>query len=75
MLDAVASWQQHARVHSNDSTIDEDEDDKFWGSAFFRKRQKMFLEMDGVDYKSMAYADFGFIWALVMIPSDYVRHG
>jgi hypothetical protein len=63
VLNAVAAWQQHARDNGKDPGIDDDADDEFWGSAFFRKRQKMFLEMDGVDYNSMAYADFGFIWA------------
>jgi hypothetical protein len=63
VLNAVAAWQQHARDSCRDPKVDNDEDDEFWGSAFFRKRQRMFLEMDGVDYNSMAYADFGFIWA------------
>jgi hypothetical protein len=63
VLNAVQVWQQHARDHYNDSAIDTDGDDPFWGSSFFRERQKMFLEMDGFDYAAIASQDFGAIWA------------
>lgn len=63
VLSAVQVWQQHARDNFNDSAIDAAGDDPFWGSSFFRKRQKMFLEMDGFDYASTASGDFGAIWA------------
>jgi len=63
VLNSFASWQQYARDNYKDHKMDDNEDDEFWGSSFFRKRQRMFLEMDGVDYDSMAYADFGFVWA------------
>ena len=43
--------------------IDSDGDDSLWGSSFFRKRQKMFLEMDGFDHTAIASEDFGAIWA------------
>ncbi|KAL9620892.1 MAG: hypothetical protein Q9160_004675 [Pyrenula sp. 1 TL-2023] len=63
-LDTVKVWQQHARDHCKDSAISADSDDPFWGSSFFRERQKMFLEMDGFDYDAIASEDFGAIWAL-----------
>ncbi|KAI3331580.1 cytochrome P450 [Xylariaceae sp. AK1471] len=63
VLNAVQVWQQHARGHFNDSAINADGDDPFWGSSFFRERQEMFLEMDGFDYAAIASQDFGAIWA------------
>ncbi|KAF2877366.1 cytochrome P450 [Massariosphaeria phaeospora] len=52
VLDAVKTWQKHAREHGGTATAPggphaDDDDDPFWGSSFFRERHKMFLEMDG----------------------------
>ncbi|KAJ2990999.1 hypothetical protein NUW58_g2689 [Xylaria curta] len=63
VLNAVRTWQRHARDHFIDSTINADGDDPFWGCSFFRERHKMFLEMDGFDYEAIASQDFGAIWA------------
>ncbi|KAH6646126.1 cytochrome P450 [Truncatella angustata] len=63
VLNAVKTWQQHARDHYHDSVKDSGGDDPYWGSSFFRNRQDMFLEMDGFDYDAIASADFGLIWA------------
>lgn len=63
VLKAVRVWQQHARDHYEDSAMDADGDDPFWGSSFFRERQAMFLEMDGFDHTAIASEDFGAIWA------------
>ncbi|KAI0882867.1 cytochrome P450 [Annulohypoxylon maeteangense] len=63
-LNAVKIWQQHARDHFDDSVVDSDGDDQFWGSSFFRERQEMFLEMDGFDHDAVASQDFGAIWAV-----------
>ncbi|KAI1368064.1 cytochrome P450 [Xylaria arbuscula] len=62
-LNAVKTWQQHARDHFTESSIGADGDDPFWGCSFFRERQKMFLEMDGFDHAAIASQDFGAIWA------------
>lgn len=63
VLNAVRIWQQYAREHFDDSAIDINGDDPFWGSSLFRERQKMFLEMDGFDHAATASPDFGAIWA------------
>ncbi|KAI0532633.1 cytochrome P450 [Xylaria digitata] len=63
VLDAVKTWQQHARDHFTESAIGDDGDDPFWGCSFFRERQKMFLDMDGFDHAAIASQDFGAIWA------------
>ncbi|CAG8975898.1 hypothetical protein HYALB_00006515 [Hymenoscyphus albidus] len=64
VLRAVQDWQQHARDRFKESDIGDDGDDPFWGTSFFRERQKMFLEMDGFDYTAIASEDFGAIWAM-----------
>ncbi|PSN61591.1 cytochrome P450 [Corynespora cassiicola Philippines] len=63
VLDAVRTWQQYARENFVDSAIGPDGDDPYWGSSFFRERQKMFLSMDGFDEDAIASPDFGAIWA------------
>lgn len=63
VISAVQVWQQHARENFDDSYIDAADDDPFWGSNFFRRRQKVFLEMDGFDHSAIASPDFGAIWA------------
>lgn len=63
VVDAVRTWQDYAREHFTDSAIDDNGDDPFWGSSFFRMRQKTFLEMDGFGYDAMHSADFGALWA------------
>lgn len=63
VLKAVQIWQQHARDKFDDSALGPDGNDPFWGTSFFRERHKMFLEMDGFDYKAIASEDLGAIWA------------
>lgn len=63
VLNAVRVWQQYARAHFDDSTVDSNGDDPFWGSSFFRDRQKLFLDMDGFDHSAITSLDFGAIWA------------
>ncbi|KAI0160102.1 cytochrome P450 [Xylariaceae sp. FL1272] len=64
VLGAVKKWQAHARENYTPAAQSKDGDDPYWGSSFFRKRQDMFLEMDGFDYEAIASADFGAIWAV-----------
>ncbi|KAF2155457.1 cytochrome P450 [Myriangium duriaei CBS 260.36] len=63
VLDAVISWQQHARDNFHASDIGPDGDDPFWGSSVFRKRHEMYLAMDGYDYAAIASEDFAALWA------------
>ena len=60
-MNAVQTWQQHAREHYSNSALDSNGDDPYWGSSFFRERHNMFLEMDGFDYAAIASEDFGAI--------------
>lgn len=75
LLAAVRDWQGFARARFRPSCVDpETSDDPFWGSRFFRLRQEVFLEMDGMDYDAIASEDFGAIWAYVFVLStDFIR--
>ncbi|KAK3984617.1 cytochrome P450 [Cladorrhinum sp. PSN332] len=66
VLNAVKEWQQHARDHFTPSALDENGDDQYWGSSYFRLRHSMFLAMGegNFDHASIASSDFGFIWAM-----------
>ncbi|KAA8644975.1 cytochrome P450 [Aspergillus tanneri] len=63
LLDAIKDWQAFARKNFHPSFIEPSGDDPFWGSKFFRDRQDVFLDMDGMDYDAIASEDFGAIWA------------
>ncbi|KAL4973416.1 cytochrome P450 [Aspergillus desertorum] len=59
----LCSENSFARENFEPSGTEPSGDDPFWGSRFFRDRQKIFLEMDGMDYDAIASEDFGAIWA------------
>lgn len=63
LLDAVKKWQDHARENFDESQLDENGDDPFWGSKIFRDRNATFCEMDGMSFEDMASEDFGVIWS------------
>lgn len=71
LLDAIKDWQSFAREYFLPSFIDSSGDDPFWGSKFFRDRQGVFMDMDGMDYNAIASEDFGAIWAYVHTSSQY----
>ncbi|PHH67385.1 hypothetical protein CDD81_155 [Ophiocordyceps australis] len=62
-LDAVQDWHAWARDNFYPESIDEEGNDPFWGSAFFRDRQQLFSNMDGFDSRAMASEDLAFIWS------------
>ncbi|CAI6338089.1 unnamed protein product [Periconia digitata] len=63
VIEAIRTWQQHARENFDPSAMDENGDDPFWGSSFFRKSHDMFLAMDGFDHTAVASTHLGAIWA------------
>jgi hypothetical protein len=64
-LEAVENWRAWATDKSTSEPIDGDEDDPFWGSAFFRKRNELFSNMDGFDARAMASEDLSMLWLYV----------
>lgn len=61
-LGAVKSWHAWARSSFDAGSIDSDGDDPYWGSKFFRNRQKMFLDMTGFNEDAVASQELAFIW-------------
>ncbi|KAJ0108222.1 hypothetical protein J7T55_000187 [Diaporthe amygdali] len=62
-LEAVQDWQAWARQNFTPDAVDEEVNDPFWGSSFFRERQELFLAMDGFSYDAIASEDLSFIWS------------
>ena len=69
VLDSVKVWEAHAREQCPDHPQPGEQDEEYWGSNFFRFRQKMFLDMDGYDHDAIASADLGAIWAYAVLIS------
>ncbi|KAK5993560.1 Cytochrome P450 monooxygenase calL-like protein [Cladobotryum mycophilum] len=63
LLEAVKDWQAHARENFDESCVDENGDDPFWGSSIFRERNETFAHVDGMDDDAKASEDFGVIWS------------
>lgn len=63
LIEAVRNWHQYARSTFQESAIDEEGDDPFWGSEIFRNRNHVLSQMDGMDSHARASADFGLIWS------------
>jgi hypothetical protein len=61
-MTAIKDWHKWARDNFDPSTIDENGDDPFWGSGFFRERCDMFSNMDGFDWDAIASQELSFIW-------------
>jgi hypothetical protein len=62
---AIKDWHSWATGNFDPVYIDEDGDDPFWGSQFFRDRQKMFQDMDGFNGDAIASQDLAFLWVFV----------
>ncbi|UNI23175.1 hypothetical protein JDV02_009010 [Purpureocillium takamizusanense] len=63
LLAAVKDWQNYARQNFDESALDENGDDPFWGSRIFRDRDNVLSQMDGMDHDALASEDFGVIWS------------
>ncbi|PSN63612.1 cytochrome P450 [Corynespora cassiicola Philippines] len=58
----VKNWQMWASEHFNDTTsLDENGDDQFWGSKFFRERYSEFVFGLGFDPADVAAMELGFL--------------
>ena len=67
VLVAVADWQTWASVNfdANTTPLDEDGDDPFWGSKFFRERFSTFVYDMGFAARDMASMELGFLFGYV----------
>ncbi|KAK8061819.1 hypothetical protein PG994_008185 [Apiospora phragmitis] len=62
-LAAVLDWRAWAARNFTPKAVDEEGNDPFWGSSFFREREEAFSNMDGFDAAAKASADLSFIWS------------
>ncbi|KAK8053075.1 hypothetical protein PG996_012376 [Apiospora saccharicola] len=60
---AVLDWRSWASSNFTPEAVDEEGNDPFWGSSFFRERDKMFSNMDGFNAAAKASEDLSFIWS------------
>lgn len=67
VLEAVVDWQAWANENFDEHTtpLDEDGDDPFWGSKFFRERFNTFVHDMGFDPRDVAAMELGFLFGYV----------
>ena len=65
LLLCIKKWHALARAHSDrqESQVQREEAEPFWGSEMIKDRHKMLLGVKDQDYDSLASTDLGFIWA------------
>ncbi|KAE8349703.1 cytochrome P450 [Aspergillus coremiiformis] len=61
-LTALKDWHTWAQENFDPASVDEHGDDPYWGTQFFRDRQKTFQAMDGFDADATASQDLAFLW-------------
>jgi hypothetical protein len=68
-LEAVVNWQTWASENfdANSTPLDEDGDDAFWGSKFFRERFSTFVHDMGFDARDIAAMELGFLFGYVYL--------
>jgi hypothetical protein len=68
VLAAVADWQSWAceNFDANTTPLDENGDDEFWGTAFFRDRFSTLVYEMGFNPRDMASMELGFLFGYVM---------
>jgi hypothetical protein len=69
-IEGVKDWQAWASANFDPATtpLDENGDDQFWGSKFFRERYKAFVYDLGFDPADMASLELGFLLGFVFLP-------
>lgn len=63
LLNDVKSWHTIARQRFEESSIERDGHDPFYGSPLMRTRQQYLSNVDGLDADAIASQDLGLIWA------------
>ncbi|KAL8755569.1 MAG: hypothetical protein Q9184_004760 [Pyrenodesmia sp. 2 TL-2023] len=63
LLNDVKSWHTIARERFEESSIEPDGHDPFYGSLLMRTRQQYLTNVDGLDADAIASQDLGLLWA------------
>lgn len=63
LLACVKNWHTYAQENFDESSIDADGHDRFYGSPLIRSRQIYLSQIDSFDADAIASQDLGLIWA------------
>ena len=63
VLNSLKSWHAYARDNFNESCIESDGHDRFYGSPLTRARAEYLPKIDSLDADALASQDLGLIWA------------
>jgi hypothetical protein len=63
LLTAVKTWHAYAQEHFDESCVEADGHDRFYGSPIIRLRQNYLPKVDGLDADACAAQDLGLLWA------------
>jgi hypothetical protein len=63
LLASVKNWHNYAQDNFDESCIDADGHDRFYGSPLIRSRQSYLSQIDSFDADAIASQDLGLIWA------------
>ena len=63
LLDSVKNWHTFAHDNFDESCIESDGHDRFFGSPLMRSRQEYLSRIDSLDADSIASQDLGLLWA------------
>lgn len=63
VLRSLKNWHAFARDNFDDSCIESDGHDRFYGSPLMRSRQEYLPKIDSLDDDALASQDLGLIWA------------
>lgn len=63
LLRSVKDWHSFARDNFQDSYIESDGHDPYYGSALIRARQDFLSQIDSFNADALASQDLGLLWA------------
>lgn len=70
-LEGIKSWHKYAQENFDESCIEPDGFDPFFGSSLMRSRQKIWANMEPMDADAIASEDLGILWGYVSA-ADYI---
>ena len=62
VLDSLKKWHAYARENYEESCIESDGHDRFYGSPLMRSRQDYLPKVDSLDADALASQGLGLIW-------------
>ena len=63
LLASLKNWHAYARENFDESCVEADGHDRFYGSPLMRSRQNYLPKIDSLDADALASQDLGLIWA------------